>query len=113
MLLVLVFIALSFSFFAVAHHQMDAALRLETVRVHQDGRDAGSVHAVARGLTLLETGLPPTDPYVCGVTIGTPPDDQQYTVTFSSAGGNVWSVQAAPTVWPDDPPAMPALFTTP
>ena len=113
MLLVLVFIALSFSFFAVAHHQMDAALRLETVRVHQDSRDEGSVQAVARGLTLLETGLPPTNPYVCGVTIGTPPNERQYTVTFSSAGENVWSVQAAPRVWPDNPPTMPAMFTGP
>jgi hypothetical protein len=110
MLLVLVFIALSFSFFAIAHHQMDAVLRMETVRVHQDGRDQGSVQAVARGLTLLETGLPPTNPYVCGVTVGTSPNDRQYTVTFSSAGGNVWSVHAAPTQWPDNPPAMPAMF---
>ena len=113
MLLVLVFIALSFSFFAIAHHQMDAALRLETVKVHQDSRDEGSVQAVARGLTLLETGLPPTNPYACSVTIGTPPNERQYTVTFSSTGGKIWSVDAAPTVWPDNPPAMPPLFNAP
>jgi len=110
MLLVLVFIALSFSFFAMAHHQLDAALRLETVRVRQEDRDQGSVQAVARGLTLLETSLPPTNPYVCSVTIGTPPDEKQYTVTFSSSAENVWTVHATPTEWPDNPPPMPDLF---
>jgi hypothetical protein len=110
MLLVLVFIALAFSFFAMAHHQLDAALRLETVHVQQEDRDQGSVQAVARGLALLETSLPPTNPYVCSVTIGPPPAERQYTVTFSSSTANVWTVHAAPTEWPDNPPPMPAVF---
>jgi hypothetical protein len=113
MLLVLVFIATTFLLFAMAHRQMDAALRLETARVHRDDRDQGSVQAVARGLTLLETGLPPTSPYVCCVAIGTPPDDRLYTVTFTLTGEDTWSVHAAPTQWPDNPPSMPAMFTNP
>ena len=90
--------------------QMASALRIETARTLQTDRDTGSILAVARGLTLLETGLPPSDPYVCETTIGSPPDERWYTVTFQSDEPGVWSVHAAPTQWPDAPEPMPPSF---
>jgi len=110
MVLVLVFIALLLTFYSVAYRHVAAALRVETVRTLERQRDEGSVHAVARGLTLLETGLPPSNPYVCGATIGTPPDERSYTVTFTSEVEGVWSVHATPTQWPHDPQPMPTSF---
>ena len=110
MVLVLVFIALLLTFYSVAYRHVAAALRVETARSLLGERDAGAVHALARGLALLETGLPPSDPYVCEATIGTPPDEVSFTVTFTSPGEGLWSVHAAPTQWPDNPPPMPASF---
>ena len=110
MVLVLVFIALMLCFYSVAYRHVAAALRVETARTLQRQRDEGSIHAVARGVTLLETGLPPSNPYVCKATIGTPPDERSFTVTFTSEEEGIWSVHAAPTQWPDDPEPMPACF---
>ena len=110
MVLVLVFIALLLGFYSVAYRHVGAALRVETVRTLRQRRDQGSILAMARGLALLETGLPPTDPYVGAVLIGPPGEEVSYTVTFATGGENIWSVHAAPTVWPDDPEPMPASF---
>lgn len=111
MVLVMVFIALLLTFYGVAYRHVAAAVRAETIRVGQRQRDQGCIHAVARGLTLLETGLPPSNPYVCGTTIGAPPDDCPFTVKFESEVEGVWSVRAYPTEWPDAPQAMPSTFS--
>ncbi len=110
--LVLIFIALMLCMYSVAYRHVAAALRIETARTLLKQRDEGSVHALAGGVTLLETGMPPSDPYVCAVIIGTSPNERSFTVTFVSEGGNAWSVSAAPTQWPDEPQAMPATFAT-
>lgn len=110
MLLVLLFLVLMFSLMALAYGQLGAALRLETARAQQTQRDEGSLQAAAKGLALLETGLPPTDPYVCGVAITTSTGSSSFTVTFTSEGGNNWSVHSAPTAASDSPQPMPASF---
>ncbi len=121
MMLVLVFIVLFLSLFGVAFRQTAAALRIETVRELQILRDEGSLHALARALALLETGHPPYDPYVCGVTIATPSDPRsqtntppfttRFTVTFTSVvGTNNWDVRSFPTPQYQDPLLMPSSF---
>ena len=110
MVMVLVFIALLLTFYSVAYRHVAAALRVETARTLRRDRDEGSIHAVARGVTLLETGLPPSNPYVCEATIGAPPDERFFTVTFASEVEGIWSVHAAPTEWPDAPEPMPSTF---
>jgi hypothetical protein len=110
MLLVLVFLALLLSLFSVGYRHAGSALRIEKTRLLQRHRDEGGVAALARGVTLLETGAPPTDPYVCGVTIETSVGPCDFTVTMSSEGEDQWSVHVAPTQWPDSPPPMPPSF---
>jgi hypothetical protein len=110
MVLVLVFIALMLTFYSVAYRHVAAALRAETVRTLQRQRDEGSIAAVARGLTLLETGLPPSNPYTCATMVGTPLQERSFTVTFTSETEGVWLVHAAPTEWPDEPEPMPPSF---
>jgi hypothetical protein len=110
MVLVLVFIALLLSMVGVAFRHMGAATRVETARLCRRQRDEGTIHAAARGLALLETGLPPTDPYVCGVSIDTSTGTRSFTVTFTGQGGSAWSVGAAETGPYDTPPPMPATF---
>jgi hypothetical protein len=112
MVLVLVFIATLLCLYSVAYRQVAAALRIEKARVLQRHRDEGRIHALARGLKLLETGLPPSDAYTCGVTIETPTGPRALTVTFAleSAEENIWLVAARPTGPFEDPPPMPAMF---
>ena len=110
MLMALVFIALLLSIYSVVYRQVAAALRIETARTLQRQRDEGSPQALARGLALLETGLPPEDPYVCAVTIGTSTGERSFTVTFTSEAEGHWSVHAAPSQPPNSPEPMPASF---
>lgn len=110
MVMALLLIALLLSIYSVAYRQIGAALRIETARTLQRQRDEGSVQALARGLALLETGLPPQNPYACAVTIDTSTGGRSFTVTFSSATGNSWSVHAAETQPPESPDPMPVSF---
>ena len=87
-----------------------AALRIEAARTLQQQRDEGAIHAVAQGLQLLETGLPPTNPYICATVISTSTGNQSFTVTFSSSVANEWTVQAFPTIAGPPPPPMPPGF---
>ncbi len=113
MMLVLVFIVLFMAMLGVACRQTASALRIETVRTTQIERDQGSMHAVARGLALLETGLPPSDPYSCAVEISTSLGLRSFTVTFASEGAGNWSVQSRATGEGEFPDPMPSVFTPP
>ena len=110
LMLVLVFIVLFLALFGVAYRQTAAALRIESVRSQATQRDEGSLHALARALALLETGNPPSDPYVCGVTIDTSFGPRSLTVTFASEGTNDWTVHSAPTPPNANPQPMPSSF---
>lgn len=110
LVLTLVFITLLFSMFALAHRQTNSAIRLETGRARQSDRDQGSVHALAKALGLLETGPPPSDPYLCAVIIETPDGPRSFSVTFTSEGINDWSVHSAPTPEGQTPDPMPESF---
>jgi hypothetical protein len=110
MVLTLLFVVLMLSVYGVAHRQIAAALRVETVRAAQARRDEGTLAALARGLALLETGVPPSDPFTCGVTLNTSVGPRSFTLTFASEGIDHWSVHAAPTAEGADPPAPPSSF---
>jgi hypothetical protein len=110
MLLVIAFLVLFLSLLSLAYSQMATALRAEAAHAQQVRRDEGSIHALARALALLETGFPPSDPYVCGVTINTSRGASSFTITFASEGANSWSVHSAPTGAIENPPPMPSTF---
>lgn len=110
MLMVLLFLILVFSIMALAWRQLESALRAEAARALQVQRDEGSVQALAKGLALLETGFPPASPYSCGTSIATSRGTVSFTVTFTSQGNNVWSVESTPTGPADNPTPMPSTF---
>jgi hypothetical protein len=89
------------------------AIRLERVTVQRDLR-AGSVQqALALGLTLLQTGRPPIDPYVCVVTVTHAGEDHTCAVTYTSEGTqDDWTVEAHLATESDiaNLPAMPSKF---
>lgn len=113
MLLVLVFITLVLSVYGASYRYMAAALRVEAARTLQEARDEGSMHALARGLTLLETGLPPLESYACGVKISTSEGPLPFTVTFTLETEGIWSVHAQPTSLIENPQPMPDSFANP
>ena len=86
MVLVLVFLALVMAAFSMSQRHIAAALRIETVRTLPSQRDEGGLQALAHGLALLETGSPPSDPYVCAVTMNTSTGPRTFTVTLGRLG---------------------------
>jgi hypothetical protein len=110
MMLVFVFLVLFLLFLGMAYAQLTSALRIETAHAQQVVRDQGAIPAVAQGLALLETGLPPSNPYVCATTITGSTGARSFTVTFTLEGGNNWSVRAAPTAPNENPQPMPNTF---
>lgn len=105
---VMIFLGVMLTFIAIGQRQLSSALRLERARAEAEFRDEGALQALAQGLRLLETGLPPSDPYVCRTDITTSRGVLTFDVNFSSDGLNNWTVTVAPgsTFTPD----MPASF---
>jgi hypothetical protein len=110
LLIVLGFVILFTALLSIAYQQLQSAVLVETVNEQESLRDQGSVQAVAYGLELLETGTPPSDPYVCGVTIQTTMGPHSFVVTFASNGTSGWTVQAAPLQLGQSPDPMPSAF---
>ena len=90
---------------------MASALRVASVRTLQSQRDEGSIQALAGAMHVLETGVPPASPYVCGVTINTASSGaRSYTVTFTQEDATTWSVHVGLALPTESPPSMPASF---
>jgi hypothetical protein len=109
-MIVVVSLVLFLALWGVTFRQTASVIRVASVQTLRLQRDQGSVQAVAYGVTLLETGLPPTSPYVGAVVIQTPTGPRSFTVTFSFEGGTNWSVYATPTAAGDNPSLLPSSF---
>jgi hypothetical protein len=110
MLIVLIFLMLMLTFFGISQRYLGEAVRIEEARMRTRDRDEGSVHAMAAALDLLETGLPPSDPYTCATDMETAAGTRSFTVTYSSLSGRRWAIQVVPTLPTDSPPPMPSTF---
>jgi hypothetical protein len=110
MVLVLLFLILMFSLMTLAYGRLGAALRAESVRAKKVQRDEGSTQALAQALALLETGLPPSNPYSCTTNISTSLGASPFTVTFALQSDKIWKVESTPTAPGEILPAMPATF---
>jgi hypothetical protein len=115
MMLVLVFIVLFLTFLGIAYRSVATVLRVESVHALQVQRDEGSTQALAAAVALLETGLPPTDPYVCGVTVQTSAGSRAFTVTFdlTDATTKTFAIHSAPTPSGETTQPMPDTFAVP
>ena len=73
-------------------------------------RATGQTRALAWGLALLETGVPPSDPYSCRVAPDSDPT-RVFVVTFSVTAPLEYSVLARPATAQDDSwPVVPETF---
>jgi len=112
-MLVLVFLALLLTLWGVSYRQVASALRIQSVRSQYTLRDQGNLQALAQGLTLLQSGVPPTDPYVCATTIQMPSGTQSFTLTFSSAEPDIWTVNSTATQPGETVDPIPGTFAPP
>lgn len=115
MVLVLVFIGLVLSCFSLSYRHLGAALRVESADTLLERRNEGSTVALGAGVALLETGVPPTDPYACGVSIETSSGVLSYVVSYAKQSDEplIWSVESRPMEPYESPEAMPATFAPP
>ncbi len=109
-MLVMIFIVLFVSLLGVTWRRVASALRVASTHSLQVQCDAGSIHALARAMHLLETGLPASSPYACGVVLNTPAGSRSYTVTFTVQEDTTWSVHCRPTQTGENPAPMPDDF---
>jgi hypothetical protein len=110
MITVLVFLAVLMTTLGVTHRHMASLLRREQAQWEVDRFDAGPRCALARGVALLETGLPPDNPYTCITQIITPEGEESFTVSYRKVSGHKWRVEVAPTAPGEHAPAMPPTF---
>jgi hypothetical protein len=84
LVLVLLFNVMFLLLLGVAWRQIASALRIASVHSAQVQRDEGSLRALAEAMRLLETGLPPANPYVRGttITLQSSGEERFYLVTF-------------------------------
>ena len=110
MLLVLAFIAAVFSIYSLSHRHVVSLIRTEHARSLARERDAGSLKALADACELLETGLPPNDPWTCGTLINTGTVTQLFVVRFETSGSSEWTIDVRPALTGESPPPMPTTF---
>ncbi len=110
LLLIVIFVVLLMSLLGVTWRCVASAMRVASTHSLQVQRDDGSLEALARAMRLLETGLPPNSPYVCGVLLNTPVGDRSYTVTFTLHEDATWSVESRPAQTGENPQPMPDSF---
>ena len=97
LLLALVFVVMTTALYGTAFRQSASAIRIQEAQTLQRLRDEGSIPAIARALALLETGIPPVSPYVCGLTMNTSSGSRSYRITFVLEGKGQWKVVCTPT----------------
>src|SRR5688572_27771228 len=79
---VLLFLAIAFGMWAVLFRSAGSALRIDEARSHRAARAEWTASAVANGLRLLETGSPPSDPYVCKLSITQDAQTRWFRLTY-------------------------------
>ena len=100
---------LAMGVFALAWRSTHDAIRVERFTVLVERRAASVQTAVAQGVDLLQTGLPPTDPYLCVATIVQADQTYACTVMFSQAAPTgPWSIESWPATV-DEQATLPAL----
>ena len=110
MLTVLIFLALMMVMVAINQRHLSSILRVEEQRLASSDFHQGTGRATVMALELLETGTPPSNPYVCSVYIPTSAGTESFTVTFVSNAPNTWDVHVEPSSETIPPPPMPPFF---
>ncbi len=110
LVMVVVFLTLFLSALALSQQRLASSLRLEKIQALRVERDQGSIQAMAQVMALLETGVPPSSPYLCIVPVDTPEGTRNFTATLSLVSVNRWKITVAPNQPGDNTLPLPASF---
>ena len=99
MLWAAVFGVVAMAYWALAFRATGDCIRVERASLLRAKRDDGPARALAAGIALLRTGVPPSSPWECVVT---PEDGTPCVVTISEGfGTGEWEVEARPATEDD------------
>ncbi len=112
MVLVVLFLVMFLGLWGLAGRQIGSMLRIEEARARRVRRDVERLaagEALAKAVTALEVGYPPTSSYICRVQ-GT--DGSLFAVTFEQdpQQPDEWGLSISPTSETTLPPLDPAQF---
>ncbi len=110
MLLVLAVILAVGTTSATAFRYLASSSRTEHFAAANDSFDEGARGVAARALSLLETGHPPSTPYVCITTASVNGETQYFRVTYTSDIFSEWQITVQPTQAGDSSILMPSSF---
>jgi hypothetical protein len=106
----MVFLVLMMLLSIAAFEHLSGYLRVEKACQVRHDRATGQTRALAWGLALLETDVPPSNPYSCRVAPDSDPT-RVFVITFSSTAPLEYSVSARPATAQDDSlPLAPTTF---
>ena len=93
--------------------QVATCTRIEKNFQSQQSYYDSCIRSLSWGLALLETGIPPSDPYSCKMQVGED-DSQTFVVTFTKISELNYAVEARPAGLSDELlPSAPETFTPP
>ena len=93
--------------------QVATCIRIEKNFQSQHSYYNSCIRALSWGLALLETGIPPSDPYSCKMQVGED-NSQIFVVTFTKIADLNFTVTARPAELADELlPSAPETFTPP
>jgi hypothetical protein len=113
MVAVVVFVLVFLGLWTIAARQISSMLRVEQARAKRIARDAAALpsrQALAQALAALESGYPPTNPYVCLVTVGPTEFAVTFTINPATEDPTDWLVTASTTTDPGLPALDPSQF---
>ena len=109
----LVFLLLVMIIWLGVARQVATCIRIEQNFKSQKSYYDTCIRALSWGLALLETGIPPTDPYSCKMQVGEN-NSQTFIVTFTKISDLNYTVTARPAELSDELlPSAPDTFTPP
>ena len=109
----LVFLLLVMIIWLGVARQVATCIRIEKNFQAQKSYYDTCIRALSWGLSLLETGIPPSDPYSCKVLVGEN-NSQTFVVTFTKITDLNYTVTARPAELSDELlPSAPETFTPP
>jgi hypothetical protein len=108
--LVLVFMTTALALCALLRRDTGQAVRFAQVRQVRSENAYWSGHALAYSLGLLETGTPPTDPFICKLPLTNGQEVRYFRLTFDELTANNWQVDVEPTTLLDTSPLAPVTF---
>ncbi len=103
------FVVLMMLLWMASFAQLSGYTRVEKASYLRDAQATGPVEAMAWGLELLQTGLPPSNPYSCRMTAST---GRSFVIAYTETAALKYTVTVRPALESDSElPAAPDRFS--